>query len=301
MARRIVNLAVIAVFMLLLITMTEPGSSVHASPDAIPPRYDLRAFPIVPVMRGAVGGRARTLALRGKRIGNRMDVFSKVGDSITRWTYFLTPIGMGQAQLGNYGDLQPVIALFTREAARTSNSFANESLASRDAWTSSDVLDPKWLDQGICTPKETPLDCELRVTKPAVALIMIGTNDLPTNNLRQFRANLDRIVTIVERHYVIPVVSTIPYRRDHLELQDRVADFNQVIVQVAMNHSAPIWNYWLAMESLPANGVSVDGIHPSLPPDYQFAIFDPSHLQFGFPMRNLTALQVLKSLMTVLQ
>src|SRR5262249_12147065 len=208
---------------------------------------------------------------------------------------------MGQAQLGTYTDLQPAIALFTREAARTSNSFANISLAARDAWTSSDLLDPKWLDLGICTVKETPLDCELRVTKPAAALIMIGTNDLPGNDLRQFRANLERIVTIVERHYVIPVVSTIPYRRDHLELQDRVDSFNQVIIQVALNHSAPIWNYWLAMEGLPSNGVSIDGIHPSLPPDYQFAIFDPFHLQFGFPMRNLTALQVLKSLMTVLQ
>jgi hypothetical protein len=163
------------------------------------------------------------------------------------------------------------------------------------------LIDPAKADHTVCKPTETPIDCELRITKPSIALIMIGTNDLKENNIAVFSANLHRILTIVENHDVIPVLSTIPYRRDDPALQGRVPAYNQAIVQVATARSEPLWNYWLAVNSLPANGVSIDGIHPSIPGDHETAIFDSSHLQFGFTMRNLTALQVLQSLMAVLK
>lgn len=264
------------------------------------PYLDLGALPVIPSISGAVANHARSLARHGKRIGNRMDVFTKVGDSITRWTFFLVPVGQGQVQLGQYGDLAGVIGRFSRRVARTGNSFANDSLAAHDMWNSADVLNPQMARGGVCNAGETPLDCELRVTKPGVALIMIGTNDLVFDDVNTFRANLNRIVSVVEAHSVIPVVSTIPYRRDNPAFQDRVAAYNEIIAQVAYAHSVPVWNYWLAVAGLPANGVSNDGIHPSVPPDGMVAFFDPNHLQFGFTVRNLTALQVLKSLMPVL-
>jgi hypothetical protein len=266
---------------------------------AAPPSIDLHGLPVVPKINGGVYARARALIQRGKRKGNRVNVFSKIGDSITSWNFFLANVG--GAQLGDYAKLGNVIAKYSGEPARTANSFANLSLAAHDAWASGDLLDPARAEPGTCAPGETPIGCELRVTRPTVALIMIGTNDLPGGDVAQFRANLNRILTIVEANYVVPVVSTIPYRRDNPELQDRVPAFNDVIVRVARAHNAPIWNYWLAMESLPGNGVSVDGIHPSLPPDYNTVAFDADHLQYGFTMRNLTALQVLQSLMPLLR
>ena len=77
--------------------------------------------------------------------------------------------------------------------------------------------------------------------------------------------------------------------------------FNVAIVQVATEQAVPLWNYWLAMERLPNHGMSGDGVHPSQPPDGNTAIFDGFHLQFGFNMRNLTALQVLNALRPLLR
>ncbi len=148
---------------------------------------------------------------------------------------------------------------------------------------------------------KTPVGCEMAVVRPAVALIMIGTNDLSDGDVRAFRSNLTRIVSIVESYGVIPVVSTIPYRRDSPELQDRAIAYNDAIIRVALTYNVPLWNYWLAVEPLPGNGVSVDGVHPSVPPDQNTAIFDNMHLQFGFTMRNLTAMQVLNSLLPILR
>jgi hypothetical protein len=236
----------------------------------------------------------------GKRRGNHLNVFTKVGDSISAWDYYLRPIGQGDIQLGGYSDLGEVIGRFS-EAIRDGNSFSHRSIAATDQWTSADVLDPAKADPGLCVPGETPIACEMRVTQPAVALIMLGTNDLVGNDVRAFRANLNKIVTIIERNGTIPVLSTIPYRRDTPEFQDRVSAFNEAIVRVALAHSAPIWNYWLAIDGLPSNGVSIDGIHPSIPGDSHTAYFDDYHLQFGFTVRNLTALQVLKALMPILR
>jgi len=281
----------------LLMTLTILTEAYSSLSPAAASGLDLRLFPIIPAIRGAVAGRAYQLAYRGRRYGNRLDVFSKIGDSITAWDYSLTPIGAGGLRLGNFGNLQRTVSFFTRDA----NSFAAISFAAHDAWTSYDLLNPALAKQGACAKGETPVQCELRASRPGVALIMIGTNDLEYNNPAAFRANLDQIVTLVEHQGVIPVLSTIPHRRDKPGLDGRVYDYNVAIVQVALAHAAPLWNYWLAVEGLPANGVSIDGVHPSLPGDHNTAIFDAEHLQAGWTMRNLTALQVLDALMPVLQ
>ena len=281
------------------IVLTIPLAGPTSTANAAAAIHDLHSFPIIPSMAGLVGARASYLARRGLRLGNRAHVFSKIGDSITSFTYFLTPIASGAYNLGSYNNLQSVIAAFSQDGTRIGTSFANYSLAASGGWTTADLLDPSKANPDACAKGETPVDCELRVNKPEIALVMIGTNDLLDNDIPMFSANLNRVLTIIENHYVIPVVSTIPYRRDNPALQGRVAAYNEAIVRLALSHGAPLWNYWLAVEGLPANGVSNDGIHPSIPPDGATTIFDSAHLQFGFPVRNLTALQVLQRLMTV--
>ena len=261
---------------------------------------DIHSYPVIPSMTGWVGARTAYLARRGLRLGNRAHVFSKIGDSITSWTFFLTPFATGAYDLGSYSNLKPVIAAFSQDGTRIGTSFANYSLAADGGWTAADLLDPAKANPGACGKAETPLDCELRVNKPEIALVMIGTNDLLDGNVAKFSATLHRVLTTIENHYVIPVVSTIPYRRDIPTLESRVPSYNQAIINLALAHGAPLWNYWLAVEGLPSNGVSIDGIHPSVPGDGATAVFDAAHLQFGFTVRNLTALQVLQRLMIVL-
>lgn len=286
-------LKIIGIFGLFFTLLTEATVPAAASPSLL----DAHAFPVIPY----AGARARRLVLLGRRFGNRANVFSKVGDSITAMGYFLVPVGNGGLRLGGYENLGWAAQWFSQAMARTNNSFANESLAARGGWTSYDVLDPSKAVPGICNGGATPLECELGVTRPSVALIMIGTNDLAHGNVAGFAANLNRIMTITENFGVIPVLSTIPDRHDNPELGNRVAAFNDVIIRTALAHGAPLWNYWLAIQNLGNNGLSTDGVHPSVPPDQNTAVFDAFHLQYGFTMRNLTALQVLNNLMPVLR
>jgi hypothetical protein len=95
---------------------------------------------------------------------------------------------------------------------------------------------------------------------------------------------------------VIPVLSTIPPKHYNPATDGRVAEFNQVIIATARGYDIPLWDYGLAMRSSPGEGLAPDGVHPSSPPDGINTIFDEEHLQYGFPIRNLTALQVLYAL-----
>lgn len=238
--------------------------------------------------------RARQIFLHGQSLGNRPDVFSKVGDSITATPLFLNPVGAGNLDLYTYTYLQPVVTFFSQTTARDHNSFANSSLAAWPGWTSFDLLDPARASPEVCRTGESPLLCEYRVTRPALALIMIGTNDVKrgTDNVT-YRANLESIVQLSINMGVIPILSTIP---DFPGSTTRVGELNTIIASVATENGLPIWNYWAMMRDLPNQGISADQVHPSAPPNGETGIFTLDNLQYGYTMRNLSALMILDEL-----
>lgn len=263
--------------------------------DAPPPQPPANAF------TGTISnitGTARQIYLNGQAMGNRPNVFSKVGDSITVATMMLYPIGWGRYNLGSYTHLQSVVNYFSAATARSSNSFANVSLAADNGWSTRTVLDPNYANvpvagSTLCQAGESPLECEYRVVKPALALIMLGTNDVGGIPLDEYRANLERIVQISINRGVIPVLSTIPDRPGF----DTNA-YNQAIKSLAWAYSVPLWDYWAAMQSLPNQGLSSDMVHPSVAPgDYSASGDLQDHnLIYGYTVRNLTALIVLDAL-----
>jgi uncharacterized protein YraI len=268
------------------------------APEAGAPAQAAPAQPAAPPTSGivsGVSGNARAIYERGQALGNNPNVFSKVGDSITATAWFLEPIGWGRYNLADHTYLQPVIDYFMAGTSRTGNSFANASLAATAGWTSAHVLDPAAAIPGACQPTESPLVCEYRVSRPAVALIMLGTNDLSYIPLETYRANLSAIVQTSIDMGVIPVISTIPTRAG---FEQTVPLFNQVVLETARYYDVPVWDYEIAIRGLPNQGLG-DGIHPSTPPgtheyDFPAAVdFSPFNMQFGFTVRNLTALQAL--------
>lgn len=267
------------------------------NPPAEPP--DAAAPPPAGIPDGVVppiGPRAREIFLAGQARGNRAGVFSVVGDSITDSPLFLKQIGWGQAQLGDYGALAPVIDHFSTAVARDGNSFVNTSLAARGEWTSFNPLDPASVyAPGLCRRDESPLACEYRVVRPAVALIMIGTNDIYFGlDSASYRANLEAIAQTSIDMGVIPVLSTIPDNLQNPDQAARVPEFNDIVRDVAAAFGVPLWDYWRALQDLPNRGISFDGLHPSFDAAPGTAvIFTPDYLQYGFNMRNLTALLAL--------
>jgi GDSL-like Lipase/Acylhydrolase family len=255
-------------------------------PTPLPTADWPRSYPFV---RG-VGSRVREIFIVGQSLGNRPGVFSKVGDSITASPVFLTPIGLGRYNLRDYHYLAPVIDTFGSETARTSNSFANDSLAAMGGWTTWSVLSSEESDPGQCLEGEIPLVCEYRRVRPSVALIMLGTNDVLQTSPQDFEANFRLILDTTTSMGVVPILSSIP-SLDQPSVGGRVEALNTILYNLALEYEVPYWDYWAALVSLPNRGLSADGVHPSVGP--ASADFTPANLQFGMTMRNLTALQAL--------
>ncbi len=237
--------------------------------------------------------RALEIFQRGQVLGNRANVFSKVGDSITVSSVFFNPIGLGVYDLHDHAGLQPVIDYYTFGIARgTTNSFATPPLAAKVGWRARAVLSPSTADPAICQPDEAPLACEFRLVRPAVALIMLGTNDVPYTPDDEFDADLRRILDFSIDWGVLPVLSTIPplYRTG---LDGRAEALNAVIVRLAREYEIPLWDYYAALQTLPGTGMYSDGVHPNWAPAGRNADFSPEYLRYGMVVRNLTGLYVL--------
>lgn len=242
-----------------------------------------------------VSGGARDIYLKGQALGNRRNVFTKVGDSITASSYFMQYFVRGY-NLGDFGYLLPTLQYFSVENLGDSNSFGHSSIAAVNGWISHYILDPAHAPANRCQAGESALECEYRIVKPAIALIMIGTNDSPAWDTASYSANIRRIVEISIEYGVIPVLSTLP---PHVLAGDeKIASYNAAIRSIAATYDVPLWDYAATLANLPGRGMGADGIHPSVPPvEANVTTFAGDSLNYGYTVRNLTALQMLDMLL----
>jgi hypothetical protein len=265
--------------------------------------------PIVPIISSSTAAHLGAVLQTGLSLGNRPNVFIKVGDSISASANFLTPLSSASydpsnpATVGSYMGLASTVDYFSRQTVDGAgdNSFDHVGYAAAPGWPSSFLLDPSENPAAIpgsgVVPSLTPLENEIRITHPSIALIMIGTNDITLNvSPTTFQNNLLRIGQIALNDGVIPVFSSLP---DHLfGGASGVAmglEFDQVISNVANALNVPFWNYWASLQGLPNLGIGPDSVHPSV---YAGGggVFTPQGLNFGYNMRNLTAVEVLQEL-----
>jgi hypothetical protein len=184
------------------------------------------------------------------------------------------------------GSLNDTLAFFRSGQVGSQNSFSRTSTAATPGWTSANVL--------------ARLPGELAITKPAFVLVMAGTNDISAGvSLATFRQNLTQIAQTALNMGVVPVLSTIPDMLLAAQLEARVPEINQAIEDVGESLQVPVWNYWRAMQRLPGLGISADRIHPSAAPSGGGDLSEAG-LQYGYNVRNLTALQTLDKLKRIL-
>jgi lysophospholipase L1-like esterase len=122
---------------------------------------------------------------------------------------------------------------------------------------------------------------------------MLGTNDVPdTDHISAtvYKNQMRKIIETCITAGAIPVVSTLP--PFHRDTGYRVAIFNDVLVKLTDEYDIPLWNYWAAVQNLPEEGLSSDGVHPSVSPTGA-TDFSNGALRYGMNVRNLTALQAL--------
>ncbi len=215
----------------------------------------------------------RRIFVRGQTLGNNPHLFIKIGDCITEDPRYLVPIAEGEFE---FGDSEHLLAV----AQYYAGSFDRPSRAAVSGYNAVSLLDPTLADPGACQPGDTPLSCEYRLSKPSIAFIMLGTNDLLMNTPGVFQANMREIVEFLINNGVIPILSTIPGYEQTPYKTLTVEDANAIIRRIAAEYHIPLSDLSLALDRLPNSGIDItaDGRH----------IGDP-----GFRVRNLLTLQTL--------
>ncbi|HSO27527.1 MAG TPA: hypothetical protein VLS48_05615 [Anaerolineales bacterium] len=257
------------------------GVSLPAETNPPPASEFWQKLPVIPM----VGDRPKDIFQRGLELGNNAHAYSKIGDCGSTPAWFLGDFDRGTRfySLGPYIELESVIAYFSGSHERT-------SLAARSGFNVSSIFSPLWVNRDYCGPDEAPLACEYRVHKPAMAFIMLGTNDVFHPD--DFEPGMRRIIEYSIDNGVIPILTT---KADNQEGDHRI---NATLARLALEYDVPLWNYWRAVQELPNQGLQEDGAHLSWGPN---RFDDPEALEKAWTVRNLTALQALDAVWRAIQ
>ena len=149
-------------------------------------------------------------------------------------------------------------------------SFSRYSPTVKDGTTEGALLWGQWNDnkEKKCQPGESPIDCELRVHRPVIVFVHVGTHWEARN-----RRYLEIILNKILDHGAVPVLVT---KADNRELDERV---NQNYAALAAEYGVPLWNFWLSVQNLPNHGLEPDS--------------DMYLSQAGLEVHRMGALQVL--------
>jgi lysophospholipase L1-like esterase len=111
------------------------------------------------------------------------------------------------------------------------------------------------------------IDDVLKTKKPEMAIIMIGTNDISGGKVPEdYRAGLETVVDKCLAAHCVPILTTIPPRRDH---QEAVEQINGIIREVAREKKVLLSDFYAeCLRRGPAGAwdgtiISEDGVHPS--------------------------------------
>jgi lysophospholipase L1-like esterase len=125
---------------------------------------------------------------------------------------------------------------------------------------------------------------------------MIGTNDSADVAPKDYTYNLRRLLDTTINMGILPLISTIPPKRLDPTNNAKVDQWNQIIRSTAQEYQIPLWDYWSVMRNAPNQGISADGVHPSVPPDGNAGSLALDHLAYGYNIRNLVALKMLNAI-----
>jgi hypothetical protein len=240
------------------------------------PTYDpeaWRALPVIPEINEAM----LEIFQQGVELGNNPQAFSKIGDCGSTPAWFLGDFDLGSKfyDLGPYPYLERVIQEFQ-------GSFGRTSLAARAGFNASSLFVSLWSDRSQCLSKETPLACEFRNQRPIMVFVMLGTNDV--YHPEQFEPQMRKLIEFSLENGVIPILST---KADNLEKDQSI---NATIARLAGEYRVPLWNFWLAVQALPDQGLQEDKAHLTWGRNF---FDDPEAMNKAWTIRNLTALQML--------
>lgn len=223
--------------------------SVQASstPDERLLPEEWRDWPVIP----EVTETAREIYRKGIAMGNNPNAFSKVGDCQNVREAFLGFFDRpGQYDfISGIDDLKNTIEQFK-------GYFNRDGEATKFGFNAAAVLSPLWANPQVCLPDETPLECELRITRPTFALISLEfwfAGRSPEIYERYMR----QIIEYTISQGVVPILAT---KADNVEKDHSI---NLTTAKLAYEYDLPLWNWWAAAQPLGDHGIDSyrDGFH----------------------------------------
>jgi hypothetical protein len=218
----------------------EPSATYTPSPTPLPAALDLdpadwEAWPVLPI----VTDRARQIFQAGLSLGTDPHAFSVFGDCQSEPDVFLGAFETDPALVANLPpDLQETVAWF-------GGSFNRLSPTVKGGTTAGALMYSLWHENKYtCTSYETPIQCELRLHKPAIVIIRVGTHYESRNEV-YMRKVLDQLMAAG----VLPILAT---KADNSELDQHV---NAGYASLAVEYALPFWNFWAALGELPKRGL----------------------------------------------
>jgi len=175
----------------------------------------------------------------------------------------------------NSPDLLETIALFL-------DSFNHDSASVRDGLSAPSALDPLWADPKRCDSTESPVACELRLYKPTIVFVNLGTNWKAGASADAYEGYLRKIVDLIIANGSVPILTN---KADNV---DGDHSLNLATAKVAYDYDIPLMNFWLASDPLPNHGLDSARDNIYLTPA-------------GWDVRNNVALRTLDSVWRSLQ
>ncbi|NMC29483.1 MAG: hypothetical protein GYA45_05375 [Pelolinea sp.] len=200
---------------------------------------DWQNWPVIPDLTAT----ARAIYEKGLQMGNDAHAFSKIGDcqnlkSVFLWKYDHLDIYQFDWDISPYLDtIENFQGYFDRDGQSAQYGFTAASPLTQIQ------ADPKY-----CQPDETPMECELRTTRPTFVLISL---EFPFNGRTAdlYEQYLRRIIEYSMAQGVVPILAT---KADNVEKDDSI---NLTVARLAYEYDLPLWNWWAAAQPLADHGI----------------------------------------------
>ena len=272
--------------------------TVAVSAPVVPPGPGIALqTPILPDLDSpAAQANLRAIYERGLAQGRRAAVFARAGDDLAVQPGYLAPFADPGLILSDPAFQSVVDWHNLLDVGGGRGSFDYVGAAARAGWRAEDLLDPARADVTVCSPGETPLDCEIRMLQPGVMLVSVGLNNVFDGDLSAFRAALDTAIQTLLNGGVIPVVSTVQPTPANPAAADAV---NTAIIETAQavaqrnSTTVPVYNLWRRYNDLPGSGLFGDGVTPTSAPAGPGDLTPESVNGFGINARNRDILTIL--------
>jgi hypothetical protein len=194
----------------------------------------------------SLSARAREIYRQGIARGNDARAFGAIGDCQSEPAVFLGIYDTERYRLAKEdAALQETIDFYK-------GVFGRQSLAVRDGLSAPSALSVQWADASKCQANENPVQCELRVHRPSIVFVNLGTNWRADASTAAYEKYLRQIVDLLIANGSVPVLST---KADNVEGGNRI---NEATMRVAYDYDIPLWNFWVTAQYLPNHGLDPD-------------------------------------------